>query len=67
MARRVRSILHDAQALCDATLGVVELGALSAPGLRGALATLGAAKLTGAVVYSRPSAPLARFLERLPL
>ncbi|MGF0315763.1 Wzz/FepE/Etk N-terminal domain-containing protein [Nocardia fluminea] len=53
--------------LCDVTLGIVELGALSGPGLRGALATLGAAKLTGAVVYSRPSAPLARFLERLPL
>ncbi|MFD4459328.1 GNVR domain-containing protein [Nocardia sp. NPDC058480] len=53
--------------LCDATVGIVELGALSRPGLRGALATLGAAKLTGAVVYSRPSAPLARFLERLPL
>ncbi|MFE1593338.1 Wzz/FepE/Etk N-terminal domain-containing protein [Nocardia sp. NPDC058705] len=53
--------------LCDATVGIVELGALSDPGLRGALATFGAAKLTGAVVYSRPSAPLARFLERLPL
>ncbi|MFC6010658.1 Wzz/FepE/Etk N-terminal domain-containing protein [Nocardia lasii] len=53
--------------LCDATVGVVELGALSGPGLRGAVATLGAARLTGAVVYTRPSAALARFLERLPI
>ncbi|MFD3507870.1 Wzz/FepE/Etk N-terminal domain-containing protein [Nocardia sp. NPDC058666] len=53
--------------LCDATVGVVELGALSGPGLRGALATLGTAKLTGVVVYSKPSAGLTRFLERLPV
>ncbi|MCM6772170.1 protein tyrosine kinase [Nocardia sp. CDC159] len=38
---------------CDSAIGVVELGA-TAPQVRGALATFGADRLSGVVVYSRP-------------
>ncbi len=50
------STAADAVALarrCDTTIGVIELGA-TAPQIRGAVATLGADRLSGVVVYSRP-------------
>jgi receptor protein-tyrosine kinase len=42
---------------CDTTLGVVELGPTTGPQVRGALATFGPGnpRLTGVVVFSRPS------------
>ncbi|WP_067839073.1 Wzz/FepE/Etk N-terminal domain-containing protein [Nocardia lijiangensis] len=51
--------------LCEHTLGVVELGATTGPQLRGALATFGSERLTGAVAYSRPGSRLQRLVGRL--
>ncbi|MET8778430.1 protein tyrosine kinase [Nocardia sp. NPDC050713] len=51
--------------LCEHALGVVELGATTAPQLRGALATFGSERLTGAVAYSRPGNRLQRVVGRL--
>ncbi|QBS45244.1 GNVR domain-containing protein [Nocardia sp. CS682] len=51
--------------LCDHTIAVVLLGQTSAPELRGALATFGDNKLTGAVAYSKPGNRLQRLSGRL--
>ncbi|WP_068054818.1 protein tyrosine kinase [Nocardia xishanensis] len=51
--------------LCERTLGVVQLGATTAPQLRGALATFGSERLTGAVAYSRPGNRMQRLVGRL--
>ncbi|MFI6169345.1 GNVR domain-containing protein [Nocardia sp. NPDC051052] len=51
--------------LCEQTIGVVLLGSTSAPQLRGALATFGDNKLTGAVAYSEPVNRLQRLTGRL--
>ncbi|WP_378742132.1 GNVR domain-containing protein [Nocardia brasiliensis] len=53
--------------LCAQTIGVVLLGSTSAPELRGALATFGDNKLTGAVAYSKPGNRLQRLSGRLRL
>ncbi|MEU7143829.1 protein tyrosine kinase [Nocardia sp. NPDC046473] len=51
--------------LCDQTIAVVLLGETTAPQLRGALATFGDNKLTGAVAYSKPGNRLQRLTGRL--
>ncbi|QIS03623.1 protein tyrosine kinase [Nocardia brasiliensis] len=51
--------------LCGQTIAVVPLGDLTGPQLRGALATFGDNKLTGAVAYSKPGNRLRRLRERL--
>ncbi|MFI7001043.1 GNVR domain-containing protein [Nocardia sp. NPDC050175] len=51
--------------LCDQTIAVVLLGETTAPQLRGALATFGDNKLTGAVAYSEPGNRLQRLTGRL--
>lgn len=51
--------------LCEQTIGVVLLGSTGAPQLRGALATFGDNKLTGAVAYSEPANRLQRLTGRL--
>ncbi|WP_405163585.1 protein tyrosine kinase [Nocardia sp. NBC_01499] len=53
--------------LCEQTIGVVLLDSTSAPQLRGALATFGDNKLTGAVAYSKPGTRLQRLRGRLRL
>ncbi|KAA8889558.1 protein tyrosine kinase [Nocardia colli] len=53
--------------LCEQTIAVVLLGSTSAPQLRGALATFGDNKLTGAVAYSQPGNRLQRLTGRLRL
>jgi polysaccharide biosynthesis transport protein len=53
--------------LCEHTVGVVELGATTAPQLRGALATFGDNTLTGAVAYSKLGNRLQRLVGRLRL
>ncbi|MFI5776506.1 Wzz/FepE/Etk N-terminal domain-containing protein [Nocardia sp. NPDC051570] len=50
--------------LCDTTIGVIELGA-RAPQVRGAVATVGADRLTGVVVFSRPGKPARKLLPHL--
>ncbi|MEV0293577.1 GNVR domain-containing protein [Nocardia sp. NPDC050710] len=47
------------------TIGVVTLGTTTIPQLRGALATFGDSRLTGAVAYSRPGNRLQRLAGRL--
>ncbi|QIS11945.1 GNVR domain-containing protein [Nocardia arthritidis] len=51
--------------LCDHTVGVVTLGATTIPQLRGALATFGDNRLSGAVAYTRPVRGLRRLIRRL--
>ncbi|MFI6047921.1 GNVR domain-containing protein [Nocardia sp. NPDC051321] len=51
--------------LCEQTIAVVLLGSTTAPQLRGALATFGDNKLTGAVAYSEPVNRLQRLTGRL--
>ncbi|WP_433664879.1 protein tyrosine kinase [Nocardia sp. CA-128927] len=53
--------------LCEQTIAVVLLGETSGPQLRGALATFGDNKLTGAVAYSKPGNRLQRLTGRLRL
>ncbi|MEU0876164.1 Wzz/FepE/Etk N-terminal domain-containing protein [Nocardia brasiliensis] len=53
--------------LCGRTIAVVPLGSTTAPQLRGALATFGDNKLTGAVAYSKPGNRLQRLGDRLRL
>ncbi|MEV0247868.1 protein tyrosine kinase [Nocardia sp. NPDC050712] len=50
--------------LCEQTLGIVELGATNIPQLRGAVATFGADRLTGAVAYSKPGNSLKRLIGK---
>ncbi|MFI9508321.1 GNVR domain-containing protein [Nocardia sp. NPDC052566] len=62
-------VAHSADAiavapLCEHSVGVVALGATTAPQLRGALATFGDNPLTGAVAYSQPGNRLLRLVGR---
>lgn len=51
--------------LCEQAVGVVTLGATTVPQLRGALATFGDNRLTGAVAYSKLGNRLQRLVGRL--
>ncbi|GAB2681034.1 YveK family protein [Nocardia goodfellowii] len=65
----VAPVAHAADAiavspLCEQSLGIVELGATNIPQLRGAVATFGADRLSGAVAYSKPGNGLKQLMGK---